>query len=107
MEAEENASDEEIDKEFEGRIVYENKLFECRRTTEEIFSNMTENSESDSHSIRSEIGGKMMKKCKLPKIELKEFGGDIKEWLSFWAQFEKIHKEKEIAEEDKFHYLRQ
>lgn len=27
------------------------------------------------------------RKFKLPQIELKKFGGDVKEWLSFWSLF--------------------
>ncbi|XP_035214246.1 uncharacterized protein LOC118188022 [Stegodyphus dumicola] len=47
------------------------------------------------------------RKFKLLKIEFKLFGGDIKERLSFWAQFQKIHNDKEIAKEDKYQYLLQ
>ncbi|XP_025154441.1 uncharacterized protein LOC112588490 [Harpegnathos saltator] len=28
---------------------------------------------------------------KLPKIELRKFGGEIKDWLAFWSTFKKIH----------------
>ncbi|KAJ8948931.1 hypothetical protein NQ317_010339 [Molorchus minor] len=31
--------------------------------------------------------------------------GDLKEWLPFWAQFERIHKDISIENEDKFQYL--
>jgi hypothetical protein len=41
----------------------------------------------------------------LPKIELKTFGGDVKDWLSFWSQFSRIHEDKEMEDEDKFQYL--
>lgn len=44
---------------------------------------------------------------KLPKIELRKFGGDIKDWLSFWATFQKIHEDKVLPIEDKFYYLLQ
>lgn len=42
---------------------------------------------------------------KLPKIELKKFNGEVKEWLQFWAQFKKIHENTLIDNEDKFQYL--
>ncbi|GFW53877.1 DUF1758 domain-containing protein [Trichonephila clavipes] len=38
---------------------------------------------------------------KLPKIELKKFSGEAKDFLAFWSQFQKIHNDKSIAEEDK------
>ncbi|XP_071582019.1 uncharacterized protein [Temnothorax nylanderi] len=44
---------------------------------------------------------------KLPKIELKRYDGDIKEWLRFWSQFKKIHENATIDRETKFQYLLQ
>ncbi|GBM31122.1 hypothetical protein AVEN_82059-1, partial [Araneus ventricosus] len=47
------------------------------------------------------------RKFKLPKIELKKFTGDAKEYLSFWSQFSKIHEDTSIPNEDKMQYLLQ
>ncbi|GBM83902.1 hypothetical protein AVEN_199789-1 [Araneus ventricosus] len=47
------------------------------------------------------------RKFKLPKIELKKFTGDAKEYLSFWSQFSKIHEDTSIPNEDKIQYLLQ
>ncbi|GBN01199.1 hypothetical protein AVEN_82041-1 [Araneus ventricosus] len=47
------------------------------------------------------------RKFKLPKIELKKFDGDAKNYLSFWSQFRKIHEDSSIPNEDKFQYLLQ
>ncbi|GFY34992.1 DUF1758 domain-containing protein [Trichonephila clavipes] len=44
---------------------------------------------------------------KLPKIELKKFSGEAKDFLAFWSQFQKIHNDKSIVEEDKMQYLLQ
>lgn len=41
----------------------------------------------------------------LPKIEIKKFNGNIKDWLQFWSQFKKIHEDSSITKEDKFQYL--
>lgn len=49
--------------------------------------------------------GSSRKKLHLPKIEIKRFGGEIKDWLSFWSQFKRIHEDNEIEAEDKFQYL--
>ncbi|GFS70369.1 DUF1758 domain-containing protein [Trichonephila clavipes] len=43
---------------------------------------------------------------KLPKIELKKFSGEAKDFLAFWSKFQKIHNDKSIAE-DKMQYLLQ
>ncbi|GFU52579.1 DUF1758 domain-containing protein [Trichonephila clavipes] len=45
------------------------------------------------------------RKFKLPKLELRKFGGDPKEFLSFWSQFQKIHDDGSIPDEDKMQYL--
>ncbi|GBL89031.1 hypothetical protein AVEN_255179-1 [Araneus ventricosus] len=47
------------------------------------------------------------KRYKLPKIEIKSFDGELINWLSFWAQFRKIHEDESLEECDKFHYLLQ
>ncbi|GFT81181.1 uncharacterized protein TNCV_5089981 [Trichonephila clavipes] len=42
----------------------------------------------------------------LPRLEFRQFGDNIKDWLPFWSPFEQIHnKEEDIAPEDKFQYL--
>ncbi|XP_025155125.1 uncharacterized protein LOC112588673 [Harpegnathos saltator] len=44
---------------------------------------------------------------KLPKIELRKFGGEIKDWLALWSTFKKIYDDATLTREDKFHYLLQ
>jgi acyl transferase domain-containing protein len=47
------------------------------------------------------------KTYKLPKVEVKQFNGNILDWLSWWQQFERIHQDDELHEADKFQYLSQ
>ncbi|XP_045477034.1 uncharacterized protein LOC123682465 [Harmonia axyridis] len=47
------------------------------------------------------------RKLKLPTIEFKKFGGDIRDWLPFWSQFKRIHDDEDLPVEDKFQYLLQ
>ncbi|GBM13284.1 hypothetical protein AVEN_226272-1 [Araneus ventricosus] len=44
-----------------------------------------------------------------PRAErkLRKFDGDVKEWLYFWSQLEKIHDDSSIEDSDKFQYLLQ
>jgi Arginine methyltransferase-interacting protein, contains RING Zn-finger len=44
-------------------------------------------------------------KYKLPKLKLQEFDGQLKNWLPFWGQFEKIHMDPELGDVDKLSYL--
>ena len=45
------------------------------------------------------------RKFKLPPLELKKLGGEIKDWRKFWGQFRKIDKDTDIDEVDKLQYL--
>ncbi|GBM23890.1 hypothetical protein AVEN_208519-1 [Araneus ventricosus] len=44
---------------------------------------------------------------RLPEIELFKFGGDLKDWLTFWNQFKSINENADLSNVDKFHYLMQ
>ena len=44
--------------------------------------------------------------AKLPKIQLPHFSGDVKQWTSFWEQFEGVIHESELPDITKFTYLR-
>lgn len=61
--------------------------------------------QDDERSVVSEVSVRGRCKFKLPKIEFKRFNGDIRDWLSFWAQFKKIHEDVEIDDHDKIEYL--
>lgn len=45
------------------------------------------------------------RKISLPKLQFRQFDGDLKEWLPFWSQFEQIDKDNDIPPENKFQYL--
>lgn len=57
----------------------------------------------DTISETNSIGRK--RQFKLPKIELQKFNGKLLDWLSWWAQFSKIHDDDELHCTDKFQYL--
>ena len=51
----------------------------------------------------------MPKSCtiRLPKLELKKFGGEILKWQEFWDTFQaSVHKNSSLQLIDKFNYLR-
>ena len=65
---------------------------------------------SSNHSFRSASPGphaahSSKKTYKLPKIEIAKFSGDLKDWLGFWSQFQKIHEDSALHANDKFQYL--
>ena len=55
------------------------------------------------------IGNKMKGKVnsvRLPKLELKNFDGNILKWQEFWNTFEStVHKNNDLQNVEKFNYL--
>ncbi|XP_054259236.1 uncharacterized protein LOC128983979 [Macrosteles quadrilineatus] len=65
-----------------------------------------------SQQSRSEVGDtvhslKLVSKkgLSLPKLQLNQFDGDVKNWIGFWGQFKKVHEDPDLEPEDKFQYL--
>ena len=43
---------------------------------------------------------------KLPKLQLRAFGGELTKWTSFWDSFESaVHNNRELSDIEKFNYL--
>ena len=52
-------------------------------------------------------GGKRNVVIPLPKLNLRRFHCDPRNWFPFWDSFEgAIHKQKDLTERDKFDYLK-
>jgi hypothetical protein len=80
---------------------YREKLDIARKKIEGL-TPPTEGAEGLSHTTE---GHTQKKSLKLPKIELRKFSGELKDWLGFWSQFKRIHDDPDIEKEDKFQYL--
>ena len=45
-------------------------------------------------------------RVRLPKLQLRSFGGDVTKWTSFWQSFEAaVHKNGDLSDVEKFNYL--
>ncbi|UYV72973.1 hypothetical protein LAZ67_10001348, partial [Cordylochernes scorpioides] len=101
---EEEASEDLFSAELEGCDVYERMLtrmeVEVQNALESIATIQRERNGSTSALSEKRI-------CKLPKLELLKFSGTLREWLPWWGQFERIHKDDTLSDVDKFHYLHQ
>ena len=63
-----------------------------------------ENQEAEIHN--SSTTSQSTAKIKLPKLSLKKFKGDIKEWTPFWDSYKSaIHDNPDLSNVDKFNYL--
>ena len=82
-----------VAEEYQAKFIERKLWFESSQTSNECSISCTSNQNT--------------RKFKLPKLEFRKFGGDIKDWLPFWNQFQKIVKDDEISPDDKFQYLLQ
>ena len=63
--------------------------------------------QSNNYLERVSIGSSVIKSCKLPKLELSVFKGDVLQWRGFEEQFTKtVHENENLSEIDKFIYLK-
>jgi len=100
-----NKTEQELETELEQVLVYQDKI---RLTKKEGLHAVTAVAPvvSKSSNARANIQDQGDKKnYKLPKIELPKFDGDLKKWLGWWSQFQKIDSDKNLHSSDKFQYL--
>ncbi|UYV78611.1 hypothetical protein LAZ67_16002140 [Cordylochernes scorpioides] len=73
---------------------------------EENFSNiMTDYEALAEKDDVSTISGTAAMNYRLPKLEFKKFGGEPREWITFWSQFSTIDRDPQMPPETKFQYL--
>jgi hypothetical protein len=106
--AEEDGDEDEengVDREIAASEEYQRKVTKLQVHTERLLRPRPSSPTASEYSTAS--GGRLEKKrqFKLPKIELKKFNGEVTEWLSWWAQFQKIHEDEDLHCSDKFQYL--
>lgn len=97
-----DVEEEKLDEEYSKVEFYREELIKLRVKCEVYLS--AESQKITSHNGSNE---KNKRNFHLPKIELKKFDGNVKNWIGFWGQFRKIHEDTEIDAEDKYQYLLQ
>nr|CAI5859326.1 unnamed protein product [Callosobruchus analis] len=108
----ENASEQELEGEMEACDAYVKRFITLRikynRSMEDyVFMGGGESKPGTNNgsSVVNPVENTGMRKFKLPRIEFKQYDGDIKGWLAFWAQFKKVHEDSSIECCDKIEYL--
>jgi hypothetical protein len=104
---EEGDEENEMDTELAAASDYQTRMRRIQVQLEEV---LHQRPHSPTSSEYSTVSGRRLEKkrqFKLPKIELKKFNGEVTEWLSWWAQFQKIHEDEDLHCSDKFQYLLQ
>ena len=112
----EHADEQTADKEMDDALEYKEKLSCALISIEEALEKLKlpNLQRSDSRESLASIGslssiGSQGKRVnvKLPKLELRKFNGKIYEWQEFWDGFcSAIHENEELANVDKFKYLK-
>ncbi|XP_035234175.1 uncharacterized protein LOC118206006 [Stegodyphus dumicola] len=100
-------SENEIEAEFDIIKDYRDKAIRIETKVKDILQNL-QNVSTSNLILNESVNENVCKRTfKLPKLELRKFDGEIKEWLFFRSQFEKIDKDTTISDSDKFQYLLQ
>jgi len=95
-------TDEQQDEEYLANEEYRKKIRIAKLKLDKVLK-----ATSPTPSEYSTASAGQQRNFKLPKIELIKFSGELKDWLGFWAQFQKIHEDPSLHPSDKFHYLSQ
>lgn len=107
-----DATEEELTNEFDSVMEYKDKFSDVQLIVNELCASEYGDSTASRATYierqrNTAAGGEVNSKprYKLPKLELRKFGGDPKKWLDFWCQFKGIHEDKVLSTEEKFQYL--
>ncbi|OXA50439.1 uncharacterized protein LOC110854179 [Folsomia candida] len=90
---------EEFASEYASVVEYKEKFTDVTLRLKEVME------EEETSEASSSGSSKSKSKIRLPKLEFKKYGGDPREWLSFWGQFKSIHENESMSPEEKFQYL--
>ncbi|UYV77574.1 hypothetical protein LAZ67_15001604, partial [Cordylochernes scorpioides] len=96
----EGITEESIDKEWQECDEYEEEKFDIQQKV----SVLRNPDKEETIPIASED---TVINVKLPELALKSYDGSLEGWLPWWAQFSKIHENKNLSDSDRFLYLRQ
>lgn len=105
---EKEATEEEYTEEYNSIFEYRDKYSDISLIVNNLERNDLEQSDNASnvssyHTNKSCNGSGS--KYELPKLELRKFNGDPKEWLGWWSQFKGIHEDVTLSMEHQFQYL--
>lgn len=98
-----NATDGEMEVELDKVAEYEEKYVRAKQTVQVAIGTPAPTSSSTSASVSSQVDSARI--LHLPKLNIRTFSGEPKEYLGFWAQFRQIHDDQKIDDAVKFVYF--
>lgn len=100
-----NTLESDVTSEIESREAYSDEFITLTRQINEKLRISEEGNLETSSNSGSNISCNRIKQYRLPQIELKQFDGEMINWLPFWSQFQRIDSDPDLHESDKFSYL--
>ncbi|UYV75384.1 hypothetical protein LAZ67_13000077 [Cordylochernes scorpioides] len=101
----EEVTEAEQDKEYDERLRYDRLIKRMREELEKVLNPKKGVSPQPDETSSDTSNSTTRRRVLLPKRKLPEFGGDVREWITFWSRFEDIHNDEDLSDSDKYQYL--
>ncbi|UYV78560.1 hypothetical protein LAZ67_16002002 [Cordylochernes scorpioides] len=101
----EEVTEDEQDKEYDERLRYDRLIKRMREELEKVLNPKKGGSPQPDETSLETSNSTSRRRVLLPKRTLPEFGGDVREWITFWSRFEDIHNDEDLSDSDKYQYL--
>ncbi|UYV68155.1 hypothetical protein LAZ67_5003214 [Cordylochernes scorpioides] len=101
----EEVTEDEQDKEYDERLKYDRLIKRMREELEKVLNPKKGVSPQPDETSSETSNSTTRRRVLLPKRKLPEFGGDVREWITFWSRFEDIHNDEDLSDSDKYQYL--
>ncbi|UYV79754.1 hypothetical protein LAZ67_18000565 [Cordylochernes scorpioides] len=101
----EEVTEDEQDKEYDERLRYDRLIKRMREELEKVLNPKKGVSPQPDETSSETSNSTTRRRVLLPKRKLPEFGGDVREWITFWSRFEDIHNDEDLSDSDKYQYL--
>lgn len=105
MSSDESVGEDDLNTEYDTAESYRDKWLISQSKAEYLLTPQTYGDGSNySTSEKGELVN-LKRNVNLPKLNLIQFDGNVRNWIAFWGQFKKIHNDPDLQTEDKFQYL--
>ncbi|UYV69309.1 hypothetical protein LAZ67_6003213 [Cordylochernes scorpioides] len=101
----EEVTEAEQDKEYDERLRYDRLIKRMREELEKVLNPKKGVSPQPDETTSDTSNSTSRRRVLLSKRKLPEFGGDVREWITFWSRFEDIHNDEDLSDSDKYQYL--
>ncbi|UYV81638.1 hypothetical protein LAZ67_20001766 [Cordylochernes scorpioides] len=101
----EEVTEAEQDNEYDEHLKYNRFIKRMREELEKVLNLKKSVSPQPDETSLDTSNSTSRRRVLLSKRKLPEFGGDVREWITFWSRFEYIHNYEDLTYSDKYQYL--